>query len=836
MNINKESVLSLQDCNQIIKNYLKSKEFQVINYEVQPFSDAVNGFMGDHLLIRIKFASKNVENEVRFFAKRFPFNHELHSRYALSVKAFTNEIFTYQVLFNEFKKFGGFNQELAPRYYFGKDNDLIVFEDLSEKGFVVPEPQNALPLNVIKFSLEILAKYHAGSIGYQELKSKELGRKYRLIDEYPECMQEPLFRKDDNFLGYGWFRARLSALKSVIDLLPPSKNITKEEFKKTLDEVAESSFEIIKPKDNFYNVLCHGDMWAKNVMFRYENGVPMECKLVDFQLQRYCPPAHDVLQFIYLTTSTERRKHHFHELLRYYYNCLKMELSKGGLNVENIISYEDFDISVHYLLPQIKLQTAYYYSFQGANPEFHKRVTTNLEDFKKFVFGDGAPFSVDLFKTDDNYKRLMTESLDELEDYVTHARLTLEDCFKIIPSKIKTTNYTLLGYSLDPLKKIGGFLGDHYKLKINVSIDDQPKILNLFAKCSPQIKTRFDMAMGSRAFVKESFMLQKLIPLIQEMGIDAIDSCVIPYHLVRVNDVIVFDDVEFEGFYVADQRVPFDFEQLQIIVKKLAIYHASNIVLEERISQNISRQFRLNERFKSEFEESFFPTGNHHPSSLSIKLGIDSVGYQIDMFPELSKGISQEAFKQKSKKAFEAVYELVKFSEKYRNVVCHGDLWASNIMMKYKDKTPIDCLIIDYQILRYCPPAHDLLCLLYLTTNRKARAQFASKLIDIYYEKFKEILEQYECDVNAIYPYDKFMESCEYMTPQAVCQTVIYYHCVMTNSDLMKEYTATEESTNKIFLVDRRDFLKDMCQRDPIYRERMKESIEDLREVCLKYY
>ncbi|KAF2879852.1 hypothetical protein ILUMI_26309 [Ignelater luminosus] len=836
MYINKESVLSLQDCNQIIKNYLNSEEFHVLDYEVQPFSDTVNGFMGDHLLIKIKFALKNVENEVRFFAKRFPFNHELQSRYALSVKAFTNEIFTYQVIFNKFKKFDGFNDEFAPKYYFGKDNDLIVFEDLSEKGFVLPEPTNALPLDIVKFCLKILAKYHSGSIGYQELKSKKQGKRYRLIDEYPDCMQEPLFRKDESFLGYGWFRARLSALKSIIDLLPPSKNITKEEFKKALDQVAESSFEIMKPKDNFYNVLCHGDVWAKNVMFRYENGIPVECKLVDFQLQRYCPPAHDVLQFIYLTTSTERRKHHFYDLLRYYHNSLKMELRKGNLDIETIISYEDFEISVNYLLPQIKLQTAYYYTFQGANPEFHKNVTTNLEDFKKFVFGDGAPFSIDLFKTDDNYKRLMTETLSELEDYVTHHRLTLEDCFKIIPSKIKTTNYKLLNYYLEPLKKIGGFLGDHYKLKINVLVDNQPKTLNLFAKCSPENTTRFDMAMGSRAFDKESCMLQKLLPLIQEMGIDVIDSCVIPYHLIRANDVIVFDDLEFDDFYAADPRVPFDFEHLQIIVRKLAVYHASNIVVEEKIGQDLSRKFRLNERFESEFAESFFPTKNHHPSSLSIKLGIDTVDYQIDMFPELSKGISQEDFKQRSKKAYEAIYELVKSSEKYRNVVCHGDLWASNIMMKYKNEKPIDCLIIDYQILRYCPPAHDLLCVLYLTTNRKTRAQFATKLMDIYYEKFKETLEKYGCDVNTIYPYHKFMESCEYMTPQAVCQTVIYYHCIMTNSDLMKEYTASEESTNKIFLVDRRDFLKDMCERDPIYRERMKESIEDLRDMCLKYF
>lgn len=828
-----KSVLSSNDCKKIVKNYSQADNFDVVDYSVRPFSTDVNGFLGSHLLITIKISKEGAAEELRFFGKQFPFQQDLQKAYALQVGAYTNEIFTYEILFNEFKKLEGFDAEFAPKYYHGKDNELLVFEDLSEKGFSLPEHPNALSLEEIKFSLKVLAQFHSGSVGYQIIKSKELGRKYKLIDEFPNCMQEPLFRKDERFLGYDWFKSRFGAITALIDLLPSAalEGISKADFKKNLRQLAEDALEIIKPKDDFLNVVCHGDLWAKNVMFCYKNGVPIDCKIIDFQLLRYAPPAHDVLQLIFLTTSTQRRQHHLHELLRYYYDCLKAALQKYCLDLDHVLTYTNFESSINYLLPQIKLQTAFYYSFQGANPEFYKTITSNLEEFKKFVFGDATRFSVDLFKGDEGYKKLMTEILTELKDLILTPRMLLEDVFEIVQSKLRTTDYELLGYEMAPLGRISGFLGDHFKLKVKVGVGEEEKVLDLFAKCAPVNSTRYKFVLDNKAFIKESFFLKTLLPLMEANGIDVAEFKV-PCHLIRMNKVIVFDDLEFANYAAANQREAFSCEELKVVLNKLAIYHAANIILEERMTAKTGKTFRLSS-FENEVEESFFRTTNLNNSTRSIKLGFDSAPFQIDYF---FQDEDNGEFHEKYLKAYDAAYELIKESKEFRNVVCHGDLWASNIMMKYEDSRPIDCLLIDYQLVRYCPPAHDLLFVIYHTTNRRTRAEFKNELIDFYYEKFAESLRMYGCKAEEIYTYEEFLKSVDHMTPQAVCQTVINYHFVMGDSDLITHYVQDEESSHKIFMEDRRDYLKDLCEKDPIYRERVKESIEDLRDMCFKYF
>lgn len=373
--------------------------------------------MGDHFSIRVKL--NDFPDELRFFAKRFPYQHELQSQYALSLGAFGNEITTYSTIFEEFKKIEGHDGSFPPRYYFGRDNDVLVFEDLSVKGFELTREKNLndLSLEHVKLPLPLLAKYHAGSIALEHLKSKKLGRKYTLLEDYGNVMQEPLFRKDENFLGYHWFKASLKGILALADLVE-QKHLPPQDFKRGLIKLADDVFEILKPKEKFINVLSHGDMWAKNVMYKYKNNAPVDCKLVDFQLQRYAPPAHDVLQWIYMTTTPKIRRKHLQEYLEYYHKCLRNELKNMNLDIEALLPLYAFEETVQHVLPQIKLQTAYFYSFQGANAEFHKNLVKNFADFKKFVFGDRSPFTKQLFESDENYKQLMTRALDELAEYV----------------------------------------------------------------------------------------------------------------------------------------------------------------------------------------------------------------------------------------------------------------------------------------------------------------------------------------------------------------------------------------------------------------------------------
>lgn len=99
-----------------------------------------------------------------------------------------------------------------------------------------------------------------------------------------------------------------------------------------------------KPSSTLRNVLCHRDSWDRNIFWEYNtSNEPTACRIVDFQLTRYSPPAIDVLFFLYNNfESPQQRSELLNDLLTYYHESLKAALNAKGL-AENLITKEDFD-------------------------------------------------------------------------------------------------------------------------------------------------------------------------------------------------------------------------------------------------------------------------------------------------------------------------------------------------------------------------------------------------------------------------------------------------------------------------------------------------------------
>ncbi|XP_013170088.1 PREDICTED: uncharacterized protein LOC106119592 [Papilio xuthus] len=76
------------------------------------------------------------------------------------------------------------------------------------------------------------------------------------------------------------------------------------------------------------------------------------------------------------------------------------------------------------------------------------------------------------------------------------------------------------------------------------------------------------------------------------------------------------------------------------------------------------------------------------------------------------------------------------------NVMLHKDMWVNNIMYKYEGDMPTNALLIDFQCLRYGPPAFDLMVFLYLTTEREFRERHEGEIIRHYFTVFSENLDE----------------------------------------------------------------------------------------------
>ena len=99
-------------------------------------------------------------------------------------------------------------------------------------------------------------------------------------------------------------------------------------------------------KDGAFNCLIHNDAWCNNFLFTTE-GAEKVSKMLDFQVVRRARPAIDLAYFFCSSTTTEFRKRHLDELLRFYYDLLNAELTRLGHDAESVFPFSrlisDFD-------------------------------------------------------------------------------------------------------------------------------------------------------------------------------------------------------------------------------------------------------------------------------------------------------------------------------------------------------------------------------------------------------------------------------------------------------------------------------------------------------------
>lgn len=88
----------------------------------------------------------------------------------------------------------------------------------------------------------------------------------------------------------------------------------------------------VKRRDDRFNVLCHGDLWSNNIMFKYneDTGKPETCMLVDFQMCYYSSPMLDLHYFIVNSLSKVNKITQVDYILHLYHKNLAKSLKALG--------------------------------------------------------------------------------------------------------------------------------------------------------------------------------------------------------------------------------------------------------------------------------------------------------------------------------------------------------------------------------------------------------------------------------------------------------------------------------------------------------------------------
>lgn len=171
------------------------------------------------------------------------------------------------------------------------------------------------------------------------------------------------------------------------------------------------------------------------------------------------------------------------------------------------------------------------------------------------------------------------------------------------------------------------------------------------------------------------------------------------------------------------------------------------------------------------------------------------------------------------------------FLNRFKNVFLHGDLWANNVLFRKNAQGKVtDAMILDFQLARYGPPAHDLMMSLYLIQNGEFRRKHETELLNRYYQKFSQELAAEGLDANKLLPREEFDASCTYYREYAILNCIAYFQLILTPSHIVGEFLASPELFEKNMFSDRSEMIVAAYKGDDLCNSRITEAMMEMVE------
>ncbi|KAL1378502.1 hypothetical protein pipiens_015548 [Culex pipiens pipiens] len=87
-------------------------------------------------------------------------------------------------------------------------------------------------------------------------------------------------------------------------------------------------------------------------------------------------------------------------------------------------------------------------------------------------------------------------------------------------------------------------------------------------------------------------------------------------------------------------------------------------------------------------------------------------------------------------------------------VVNHGDCWVNNFMYGYKNGSPSELVLLDWQLARFASPALDLSYFLFCCTDEVFREKYYDEMLQIYHGALSDFLTLLGSDPIALFPFN----------------------------------------------------------------------------------
>ncbi|XP_011172555.1 uncharacterized protein LOC105204969 [Solenopsis invicta] len=405
--------------------------------------------------------------------------------------------------------------------------------------------------------------------------------------------------------------------------------------------------------------------------------------------------------------------------------------------------------------------------------------------------------------------------------------LTDCDINKILECKFGKGNSRLVDWKLESLEGAKGFLGQYYHLYIKAQIDGKTQSLQFFAKTPPPSHSpQFKFLQRYDTFNKEIMVYTDLM---RRMGAGGLLKWKVECYLCKRNVIIVLEDASIDGYATLDKYIPYDEEHCVWALRALSRLHSRSLLLDERLRRENGRT--IFDLYGQRLNEVLFVEGDDRSEKVltSSIIGFCAAVDFIDELDDKRKIVVKRRITEWSRK----IFQLLAPSKKYRNVICHRDVWANNIMFRHDLEGNVNgSYLIDWQFLSFCPPAVDFACCLYLTTDRNTRDRHFDSFARIYHDSFAQGLAEEGLDVENYLSWTTFRKSYAEARNIAIVYAALNQQIMLLSDETAKDYfcDSIEQLEQVLYGKERAEIVRYQCEKEPVYKARHVELLHEVNE------
>ncbi|XP_053609643.1 uncharacterized protein LOC128674776 [Plodia interpunctella] len=371
---------------------------------------------------------------------------------------------------------------------------------------------------------------------------------------------------------------------------------------------------------------------------------------------------------------------------------------------------------------------------------------------------------------------------------------------------------------------IAGFLADHLRVTLHVESDDCRESIKLFLKRLPvNNQPKAEFISRSNYFKREELGCR----LLDEIRVPNDPLPWSPQPLVYNESLIVMSDLSPLGYSVLPQLDTVDLPHAIATASAIARFHAATANYETK-KRLINPTWTFSKVYPEVCEEpTYTDTPFVHCGAKLIYNFITIFSKKYENIPNLDSRID---------KLFVEACDSVQEYGDTLNTLIHKDLWMNNIMFRYEKGVPVNAILIDYQLMRYAPPAFDLMIFVYLITTRRFREKYEKRILLHYFSEFIGNLEYCTKKRLDLLCYDEaeFIRWCEKARLFGVMFALMNFPYVLMDSKSAQKTFDDPATYQKYFAVDRTEPVVAYCHENNLYRERQLEACEEFVERYVK--